>query len=96
MHTKATQGEIIRKLPKAGPVSLLAALPYMARIAMLSRRWKRELQGGVSRTLHLGGHSHAVKGSRRCPDGQRPHPSVCHRGWRGEVCQGCPAAHFTV
>ncbi len=26
----------------------------------------------------------------RCPDGEEHHPSVCLRGWRGEVCVGCP------
>jgi hypothetical protein len=26
----------------------------------------------------------------RCPDGEEHHPSVCLRGWRGDVCVGCP------
>lgn len=25
----------------------------------------------------------------RCPDGEVHHPSVCLRGWRGDVCQLC-------
>jgi hypothetical protein len=26
----------------------------------------------------------------RCPDGEEHHPSVCLRGWRGDVCEKCP------
>jgi hypothetical protein len=25
----------------------------------------------------------------RCPDGESHHPSVCQRGWRGDVCKNC-------
>jgi hypothetical protein len=25
----------------------------------------------------------------RCPDGEVHHPSVCLRGWRGDVCSNC-------
>ncbi|MBF0382009.1 MAG: hypothetical protein HQL69_13380 [Magnetococcales bacterium] len=25
----------------------------------------------------------------RCPDGEIHHPSVCLRGWRGDVCTNC-------
>jgi hypothetical protein len=26
----------------------------------------------------------------QCPDGEAHHPSVCLRGWRGDVCANCP------
>ncbi|MBF0447380.1 MAG: hypothetical protein HQL67_04180 [Magnetococcales bacterium] len=28
-------------------------------------------------------------GALICPDGEVHHPSVCLRGWRGEVCATC-------
>ncbi|MBF0455223.1 MAG: hypothetical protein HQL72_10465 [Magnetococcales bacterium] len=27
----------------------------------------------------------------RCPDNEVHHPSVCQRGWRGEICSNCPS-----
>ncbi|MBF0626902.1 MAG: hypothetical protein HQL91_01635 [Magnetococcales bacterium] len=95
MHTKTSAGskrsfvETTPKLPKRGPMSLLAALPHMAGLALATRRWKRDVLNGVLHRMQQSIYAHPVLGARRCPDGQRPHPSVCHRGWRGELCQGC-------
>ncbi|MBF0212113.1 MAG: hypothetical protein HQM00_00970 [Magnetococcales bacterium] len=47
--------ETITKLPKAGPVSLLAALPYMTGLALATRRWKRDPFGEVIRCVQKGG-----------------------------------------
>ncbi|NGZ04745.1 MAG: hypothetical protein G8237_00130 [Magnetococcales bacterium] len=76
-----------------GVFNLTAATPAIARLVLASRRWKRDVWGGMARRIHQGLHDHVIPGTRRCPDGQHPHPTVCHRGWRGDLCQGCISAH---
>jgi len=46
--------------------------------------------GGVMKRMHLQTMM-AVRGeSPLCPDGESHHPSVCTRGWRGDICYACP------
>ncbi|MBF0273349.1 MAG: hypothetical protein HQL98_14970 [Magnetococcales bacterium] len=81
-------------MPKAKPSGFLRALPFLVHLALASRRWKREVLGGMAR-VSQSRHPHVVdRGSRRCPDGQRPHPAVCFRGWRGDLCQGCVSSRY--
>ncbi|MBF0127333.1 MAG: hypothetical protein HQM02_09000 [Magnetococcales bacterium] len=95
MHAKTAHKELAKKkLPRAGGIGLLAALPHMAKLALISKRWRSEVLGGVIRTLRSGAQQNFVRGTRRCPDGQKPHPSVCQRGWRGDLCQGCVAFRY--
>ncbi|MBF0192117.1 MAG: hypothetical protein HQL99_13405 [Magnetococcales bacterium] len=77
-------------MSRSGSVIFAGVLPFLIHLGHASRRWKREWLGGVARRVFHGMHPHVVdRGSRRCPDGQRPHPKVCFRGWRGDLCRGC-------
>lgn len=99
MHSKISfsntkpQKSGISELLKNRSLNLVAATPALARIVLASRRWKRDVWGGMARRVHHGLHAHVAFGTRRCPDGQHPHPTVCHREWRGDLCQGCLSAH---
>ncbi|MBF0427673.1 MAG: hypothetical protein HQL94_02010 [Magnetococcales bacterium] len=89
MHAKTLPGKVNPHKPKAVPFRLLTAMPYMAKLAIVSKRWKREVFGSTLLNLQPGSQSVLVRGTRECPDGQKPHPTVCHRGWRGDLCHGC-------
>ena len=45
---------------------------------------------GMVKRLHRRAASAFHSDSGRCPDGESHHPSVCLRGWRGDVCSSCP------
>ncbi|MEO5331205.1 MAG: hypothetical protein H7839_04215 [Magnetococcus sp. YQC-5] len=89
MHTKSPQRLAGKKRPQQTETSSLSSLSCMAKLVLLSKRWHSHLLRGGLRGLRSGRLTTFVRGTRRCPDGQQPHPSVCLRGWRGDVCHGC-------
>ncbi|MBF0295961.1 MAG: hypothetical protein HQL96_12295 [Magnetococcales bacterium] len=80
--------------PRAGGIGLLSTLPYLVKLALVSKSWRSEVIGGVLRGLREVGAKNHRRSTRRCPDGQKPHLSVCHRGWRGTICQGCDVFRY--
>ncbi|MBF0178984.1 MAG: hypothetical protein HQM03_03035 [Magnetococcales bacterium] len=81
-------------LPRAGGIGLLSTLPYLVKLALVSKSWRSEVIGGVLRGLREVGGPGRRRSTRRCPDGHKPHLSVCHRGWRGTICQECDTFRY--
>ncbi len=46
--------------------------------------------GGVVKRMHRQAMMTVRGVSPHCPDGESHHPSVCARGWRGDICFSCP------
>lgn len=67
----------------------LFPLAFPTKLALISKRCQNTVVAGALWSLHQVGLPVFARATRRCPDGHKPHLSVCYRGWRGDVCRGC-------